>query len=68
MGFNILIAKIDNDNLWMQDAKKVRELERAVDKNWEARYCRKKKEKKIRKLESGRWNWEAKRCKKKKEQ
>jgi hypothetical protein len=31
-GLIFLTAKIDNDNLWIQDAKKVRELERAVDR------------------------------------
>ncbi|MDD3247043.1 MAG: metal-dependent hydrolase [Methanosarcina sp.] len=31
-GLIFLTAKIDNDNLWMQDAKKVRELERAVNR------------------------------------
>mgnify|MGYP001180887088 CR=1 FL=1 len=31
-GLILLTAKIDNDNLWIRDAKKVRELERAVDR------------------------------------
>lgn len=31
-GLIFLTAKIDNDNLWIHDAKKVRELERAVDR------------------------------------
>lgn len=31
-GLIFLTAKTDNDNLWIQDAKKVRELERAVDR------------------------------------
>lgn len=30
--FIFLTAKIDNDNLWIHDAKKVRKLERAIDK------------------------------------
>ncbi len=38
-----LTAKIDNDNLWMLDAKKVRELERAVDNIGKQEPVRKRK-------------------------
>lgn len=44
-GLIFLIAKIDNDNLWMQDAKKVRELERAVDRIGKQDTVRKRRKK-----------------------
>ncbi|AAM06483.1 TPA: hypothetical protein HA338_17055 [Methanosarcina acetivorans] len=31
-GLIFLTAKIDNNSLWMQDAEKVRELERAIER------------------------------------
>jgi hypothetical protein len=43
-GLIFLTAKIDNDNLWIQDAKKVRTLERAVDRIGRQDAVRKKKE------------------------
>jgi hypothetical protein len=38
-----LTAKIDKDNLWVQDAKKVRKLERVVDRIGEQGAVRKRR-------------------------
>lgn len=42
-GLIFLTAKIDKDNLWVQDAKKVRKLERAVDRIGEQDAVRRRK-------------------------
>ncbi len=42
-GLIFLTAKIDKDNLWVQDTKKVRKLERVVDRIGEQGAVRRRK-------------------------